>query len=83
MARNKYNEEFHKDFRKRGLRVDVKNNNVTKAWRKLKRLVQDEGLNQELRDRQHYEKPSAKRRKEKAKAKRRWEKKRKEIELNS
>lgn len=70
------------EFRKRGLYVEVKNNNINKAWRKLKRLLQDEGVNQEVRERQYYEKPSAKRRREKAMAKRRWDKRRKELEMN-
>ena len=71
-----------REFRKRGLCVEVKNNNITRAWRKLKRLLQDEGVNQELRQRQYYEKPSAKRKREKAMAKKRWEKKRQQIESN-
>jgi len=71
-----------REFRKRGLSVEVKNNNINRAWRKLKRLLQDEGINQELRERQYYEKPSAKRKREKAMAKKRWEKKRQQIEAN-
>ena len=71
-----------REFRKRGLYVEVKNNNINRAWRKLKRLLQDEGINQELRERQYYEKPSAKRKREKAMAKKRWEKKRQQIEAN-
>ena len=74
--------EFRNEFRKRGLCVEVKNNNINRAWRKLKRLLQDEGVNQELRERQYYEKPSAKRKREKAMAKKRWEKKRQQIEAN-
>ena len=74
--------EFRNEFRKRGLCVEVKNNNINRAWRKLKRLLQDEGINQELRQRQYYEKPSAKRKRKKAMAKKRWEKKRQQIEAN-
>ena len=70
------------EFRKSGMTVQVKNNNVTRAWRKLKRLLQDEGVNQEMRDRQYYEKPSAKKKRLKAMAKKRWEKKRREMENN-
>ena len=29
---------------KRGLHVEVRDNNITKAWRKFKRLVQEDGL---------------------------------------
>ena len=71
-----------REFRKRGLYVEVKNNNINRAWRKLKRLLQDEGVNQEMRDRQYYEKPSAKKKRLKAMAKKRWEKKRREMENN-
>tara|TARA_Y100000034_G_scaffold122053_1_gene167043 strand:- start:755 stop:949 length:195 start_codon:yes stop_codon:yes gene_type:complete len=42
----------------RGLRVDVKNNNVDLALMKMKRMVKDSGLMVELRKRTYYEKPS-------------------------
>jgi|TARA_R110000868_G_scaffold396569_2_gene668814 small subunit ribosomal protein S21 len=67
------------EVRKKGLRVEVRNNNITKAWRKLKRRLQDEGITQELRERRFYEKPSEKRNRKKAIAIKRWEKKRDEI----
>jgi|TARA_R110000803_G_scaffold41912_1_gene89984 small subunit ribosomal protein S21 len=69
-------------IRQRGLRVEVKNDNITRAWRKLKKLLQDEGVTQELRDRRFYEKPSEKRNRKKAMAIKRWEKKRQKIEEN-
>jgi small subunit ribosomal protein S21 len=75
--------KFHKpDREKRGLSVKVHNNNVAKALQKLKRMVQDEGLNQELRRRQSYEKPSEKRIRLKNMAVKRWQRKRREIEEN-
>ena len=43
---------------KQGLKVEVRNNDINRAWRKLKRLLQDEGVMQEIRDRKHFEKPS-------------------------
>ena len=67
-------------YEKHGLHVKVYNNNVAKALQKLKRMVQDEGLNQELRRRQSYEKPSEKRRRLKNMAVKRWQRKRREIE---
>jgi small subunit ribosomal protein S21 len=72
----------HSGREKRGLSVKVYNNNVSKALQKLKRMVQNEGLNQELRRRQHYEKPSEKRRRLKNMAVKRWQRKRREIEEN-
>lgn len=42
--------------------VDVRNGNVEKAMRILKRKVQKDGIIQTLRDKQYYQKPSFKRR---------------------
>jgi len=42
--------------------VVVKNNNVEQAIRVLKRKVQKAGIIKELRDRQHFMSPSAKKR---------------------
>jgi len=60
---------------KQGLTVTVHNNNVVKAWKKLKRRLQEEGISQEIRDRRYYEKPSEKRKKAKNIARKRWQKK--------
>ena len=46
---------------KRGLCVEVRNENIEAAIRTLGRKVKDAGLLRELRARQAYEKPSAKR----------------------
>lgn len=59
----------------RGMAVRVKNNDVNRALRKLKRLLQTDGIFQEMRAREYYEKPSMKRKREKAQAKKRWQKK--------
>jgi small subunit ribosomal protein S21 len=42
--------------------VEVRNGNLEKAMRVLKKKVQKEGLLKELKDRQYYTKPSEKRR---------------------
>ena len=42
--------------------VEVRKGNVEQAMRVLKRKVQKEGIVKELRQRQYYEKPSAKKR---------------------
>lgn len=52
-----------------GLRVTVRDNDVNSALRKLKHKTQDSGLLQELRDREHYEKPTTARKKAKSAAK--------------
>ena len=45
--------------------IEVRKGNVEQAMRVLKRKVQKEGILKELRERQYYEKPSAKKRRKK------------------
>ena len=59
----------------KGSTVYVRNDNVEQAMRKFKKKMQDSGLLQELRDREHYEKPTAVRKKKASAAKNRWKKK--------
>jgi small subunit ribosomal protein S21 len=47
------------------LEVQVRKNDVVKAMRILKKKLEREGVMQELRQREHYEKPSDKKRREK------------------
>ena len=65
-----------------GIMVEVRNNDVNKALRLFKKKVQNEGILQEYKERQHYVKPSEKRRKAKAAGKKRWLKKQKESQLS-
>jgi small subunit ribosomal protein S21 len=58
----------------RGNTVHVKNDNVDQALRKFKKRVQDSGLLQELRNREHYEKPTSVRKRKSSAAKQRWRK---------
>lgn len=60
---------------KAGLRVEVRNGDVNFALRKFKKKVQEDGILQELRERQHFVKPSEKRKKAKAAGRARWLKK--------
>lgn len=55
-----------------GIAVVVQNNNTDAALRKFKKIVQEEGILQTVRNKQEYVKPSEKRRKAKAAAKARW-----------
>ena len=48
-----------KQREQKGLRVDVKHNNVEWALKKLKRMVKDSGMILELKKRDYYQKPSA------------------------
>lgn len=58
----------------RGRRVQVHDNNVEKALRKFKKKILEQGLLQEVRDRQEFVKPTAQRKIAKSQAKRRWQK---------
>ena len=51
-----------KQKEQKGLRVDVKHNNVEWALKKLKRMVKDSGIILELKKRDYYKKPSAEKR---------------------
>ena len=57
---------YKKKKEQRGLRVDVRNNNVEWALKKLKRMVKDSGQILELKKRDYYQKPSAERREKKS-----------------
>ena len=56
----------HKKKREqKGLRVDVRGNNVDWALKKMKRMVKDSGQILELKKRDYFKKPSAERREKK------------------
>lgn len=59
---------------KKGKRIQVNDNNVEKALRKLKKKLTDSGLLQEVKDRMEFVKPTIKRKIAKSQAKRRWKK---------
>lgn len=63
------------DRPKKGLTVEVRNNDVNGALRKFKRKVNDDGILQTLKEKEFYEKPSEKRKKAKAAGRARWLKK--------
>ena len=58
----------------RGSRVEVRNGDINGAMRRFKKKVQDDGILQEVKKREAYEKPSIKKAKAKAAAKSRWRK---------
>ena len=58
----------------RGLRVEVRNDDVNSALRKFKKKVEESGLLQDLKDKEFYGKPTTKRKRSKAAAKARWKK---------
>ena len=74
------NQKYKKTFQRKpkeqtprvfGNKVIVIDGNVDQALRKLKKKISNSGLMQELRDREHYEKPTKKRKVAKAMAKKR------------
>lgn len=71
------NEEFV--LRKKGMTVKVFNNNIESAIAQLKRRMNSEGVNKELRKRKHFTPPSIIRRQKLAEAKLRWKKKHAQI----
>ena len=50
--------KHRKPREKRGLRIEVKNNNVEWALKKFKRIVKDSGMMLELKKKTYYKKPS-------------------------
>lgn len=57
---------------KQGLQVDVHNNDINKAMRKLKKKIAEDGVLQELRKREYYQSRGTKRRLAKEAAIRRY-----------
>jgi len=57
-----------------GRKVFVKDGNVEKALRKLKKKVSESGLLQELQERETYTKPSVRKKIARAIANKRWQK---------
>ena len=56
----------HKKKREqRGLRVDVKHNNIEWALKKMKRMVKNSGMMLELKKKSYYKKKSAEKREKK------------------
>ncbi|MBW6512881.1 MAG: 30S ribosomal protein S21 [Desulfuromonadaceae bacterium] len=57
------------------MEIEVRDNNVEKAIKVLKRKLQQEGLFREMKQRKFYEKPSVKRKRKEKEAQRRLRKK--------
>lgn len=69
------NNRSQSDSKRKGLTVEVRNGDFNFALRKFKKKIQEDGILQELRQREFYEKPSLKRKKAKAAGRSRWLKK--------
>jgi ribosomal protein S21 len=67
--------KFHReDHQPRGLRVEVHNNDLAKALRKLKKKIADDGIMQDIKNKEYFESKSVRRRKAKEAAIRRYKK---------
>ena len=66
----------------KGTRIEVYNSDVSKALRKLKKKLAEDGLMQELRQREYFESKGTKRRKAKEAAIRRYKKQRTKDDQN-
>ena len=70
--------------KKRGVGVTVRDNeNINQALKRFKRKVSDSGKLEDLRKKEFYEKPTAKRKREKGAARARWLKKLEKLEIES
>ena len=74
MKKNRLKYDEKKGPQPRGLFVEVRNNNVDKALRILKKKLQEDGLFQDLREREYHMTRGEKRRRDAASGKRRQEK---------
>ena len=64
-----------------GIKIDVRNGNLEQAMRVLKKKILKEGIMRTLRDKQYYEKPSAKKRRKKKEGIANFKKKQKLLRL--
>ena len=72
---------YYKPKSIRGCSVIVQNDQVDKALRKFKKKIQESGLLEEIKERQHFEKPTTERKRKRGAAQARWRKKLREQEL--
>lgn len=57
----------------KGRKVIVQDGNLEKGLRKFKKMITEDGILQEVRDRQEYVKPTIRKKLAKNQAKRRWQ----------
>jgi small subunit ribosomal protein S21 len=65
----------------KGVTVEVRDDNINVALRKLKKKVEEGGVLIEVLERQHFEKPTTERKRKKGAARARWLKKLREQQL--
>jgi len=62
-----------KDSKRRGISVEVRNDDFGRALRTWSKKVQDSGLLKEVKERMSYEKPAVEKQRMKKQARKRWE----------
>ena len=65
---------------KKGMTIVVKDNNVTLAIKKLKKLISSEGLIRDMKRKAYYESPGQIRRRKKSEAIHHWRKKKEKLD---
>ena len=65
--------KYRDGIRRRGIAVEVRNDDFGRALRNWSKKVQDSGLLKELKERMSYEKPAVERQRLKKQARKRWE----------
>src|SRR6266702_395966 len=65
------------------MKIDVRDNQIEPALKALKKLMLKDGLFQEMKRREHYEKPSVKRKRKQALARKKRRKAMKRVSLGS
>jgi len=79
--RKPFKKKYNQEKPKQGMTVEVRNNDITKALRILKKRMQNEGVFNEMRERTSFQTRSEKKRLARAAGRRRWLKNReKQIE---
>jgi small subunit ribosomal protein S21 len=71
---NKSNDREKEEVVFRGAHVEVRNNDVNYALRKLKKILERNDWQKDLAKHEHFEKGSVKRKRKKEAAKKRWQK---------
>lgn len=76
--------KYRDSKKQRGITVEVRNDDFSRALRTWSKKVQDSGLLQEVKERMSFEKPAVARQRLKKQARKRWERKVEEmIELGA
>jgi len=77
------NNKFNTTIKTDGRTVEVRNGDVNYALRKFKKKIQEDGILQEVKERQHYVKPSERRARAKSAGRARYLKKQESLTIHT